>query len=241
MDCGNDVPLCGVLTLESGYGTGYYGHDAPSVHGLWPQVDPFGTSACIAPTNPADPTEISSCYKPDDNDIVHQLQFVAHEWDKHGKCAGVTDVADFFAQICSLSSGPLQVMSDTRTSTPGDFEAMKTALVKAGYPVYSSDSDNQQLLLSACASTDGRWKLAAVSTFGTVCGGTTPSPTPAPTPSPPTPSPAPTPTPSPAPGQCVSGQSGPACSADGDCEGVEDCVRCASSGYCTDVPLAVLV
>lgn len=38
MNCGNGVNLCGLLTLESGFGTGNYGHDEPVVHGLWPEV-----------------------------------------------------------------------------------------------------------------------------------------------------------------------------------------------------------
>jgi hypothetical protein len=38
MDCGN-APLCGVLALETGLGSGAYAHDTPAVHGLWPEVD----------------------------------------------------------------------------------------------------------------------------------------------------------------------------------------------------------
>jgi len=37
--------------------------------------------------------------------------------------------------------------------------------------------------------------------------------------------------------QCVSGEHGPACGSDDDCAGLKGCVRCAHSGYCTDVPL----
>ena len=36
MDCGDSVPLCGTLTLETGLGPGAYGHGNVSVHGLWP-------------------------------------------------------------------------------------------------------------------------------------------------------------------------------------------------------------
>jgi len=36
---------------------------------------------------------------------------------------------------------------------------------------------------------------------------------------------------------CIPNTHGPACSADGDCASVSGCVRCAKSGYCTDVPL----
>jgi len=53
--------------------------------------------------------------------------------------------------------------------------------------------------------------------YQTVCGGPGPSPTPTPSPG----------------GQCVAGQHGPACSSDSDCTSISQCVRCASSGYCT--------
>eukprot|EP00931_Biecheleriopsis_adriatica_P055277 TRINITY_DN32631_c0_g1_i1.p1 TRINITY_DN32631_c0_g1~~TRINITY_DN32631_c0_g1_i1.p1 ORF type:complete len:448 (-),score=63.61 TRINITY_DN32631_c0_g1_i1:27-1370(-) len=35
---------------------------------------------------------------------------------------------------------------------------------------------------------------------------------------------------------CKSGSRGPSCSEDSDCDGIEGCVRCAKSGFCTDVP-----
>jgi len=226
MDCGSGVPLCGVLTLESGYGTGYYEHAEPSVHGLWPETGSYGTSQCIAPGNSADPSELPSCYATTD-DVSHQLDFVTHEWDKHGSCAGVADVADYFGQICSLSAPPLQVMSTVRSAS-GDFTAMKTALVDAGYPVWSEDGQSE-VLLSACAKSDGRWKLAKVADFQSVCFDSTPGPSPVPSP---------VPSPSPSAGHCYPNEHGPACSSDADCDGVVYCVRCAHSGYCTDVPLS---
>ena len=50
MVCGDGVALCGVLTLQTGLGEGVYGHPTPSVHGLWPEVAPYGTSACAKPS-----------------------------------------------------------------------------------------------------------------------------------------------------------------------------------------------
>ena len=44
MVCGDGVALCGVLTLQTGLGEGVYSHPTPSVHGLWPEVAPYGTS-----------------------------------------------------------------------------------------------------------------------------------------------------------------------------------------------------
>ena len=73
MDCGEGVPLCGVLTLETGYGGGYYHHAHPSVHGLWPQVGEYGSSACIPPrVSAASPTRLYPCYAAPAAERAHQ-------------------------------------------------------------------------------------------------------------------------------------------------------------------------
>ena len=65
MDCG-EVKLCGLLTLETGFGSGYYKHDTPSVHGLWPETGSYGSSECVAPSSSStDPTKLFSCYNTD--------------------------------------------------------------------------------------------------------------------------------------------------------------------------------
>ena len=85
MDCGG-AEACGVVVLESGFGpAGVYGHNFSCVHGhfasasflrrfpthelfpfvlgLWPEVAPYGNSACVAPYgSKANPTEVFSCY-----------------------------------------------------------------------------------------------------------------------------------------------------------------------------------
>merc|ERR1712139_364296 len=103
---------------------------------------------------------------------------------------------------------------------------MRKAIEAAGYEVFAQDATNSQLELSACAGSDGRWKLGKVSAFGSLCGGGSPTPSP---------SPSPTPT-----GQCVPSQHGPACNSDSDCDGVPGCVRCANSGYCTDASVVLV-
>ena len=62
MDCGG-APVCGVLTLESGYGGGRYRHEEPVVHGLWPQVGKYGNSACVPPRDRAAPAALASCFR----------------------------------------------------------------------------------------------------------------------------------------------------------------------------------
>ena len=99
MDCGPAF-LCGVLVLETGFGDGYYKHDKPSVHGLWPEVGEYGTSKCKKPTRSSDdPSRVFSCYEGTSGPAEHQLQFETHEWEKHGSCAGVADAEDYFSQI----------------------------------------------------------------------------------------------------------------------------------------------
>eukprot|EP00536_Pseudo-nitzschia_multiseries_P004673 jgi/Psemu1/285261/fgenesh1_pg.79_\ len=172
MHCGT-APLCGVLALETGYGGGYYNHDEPRVHGLWPQTDPYGDSACIAPNTESDTTEIHYCYDDDADTPKHEISFENHEWEKHGVCAGVTDADAFFDLVCSLSKKPLAVMAKVREEQPSaniPLDHFVRALKSEGYPVFYTDNHYKQILLSACASENGDWKLADVSEFSSVCG-----------------------------------------------------------------------
>jgi hypothetical protein len=168
MDCGS-APLCGVLVIESGLApSGTYHQDLPGTHGLWPETGSYGTSQCIAPSgSTADPTKVYSCYENDGSGLV---SFEAHEWQKHGQCAGVRDEADFFTQVCSMSTQPISIMT-TSKKQGGDLNAMASALRSAGYPVFDLDTTNYQVYLAACAGYDGRWKLAETSQFSSVCGG----------------------------------------------------------------------
>ena len=235
MDCGSTA-VCGILTLETGKGPGVYSHPTPSVHGLWPETGDYGTSQCIAPSkSTADPTKVYSCYDVAGTDPADQLSFEQHEWGKHGVCAAVKDADDFFGQICSLSSAPLQVVA-AALKAGDDVAGASEKLVSAGYPVFATNPmGDAQIELSACCDSSGTWHLAAVSDFSSTCG-SGPAPGPAPGPSPgPGPGPPPPPPPPPA-TECVRSQHGPRCSSDSDCDGVPHCVRCAHSGYCTDVP-----
>eukprot|EP00469_Lotharella_globosa_P018687 CAMPEP_0167813534 /NCGR_PEP_ID=MMETSP0112_2-20121227/1910_1 /TAXON_ID=91324 /ORGANISM="Lotharella globosa, Strain CCCM811" /LENGTH=199 /DNA_ID=CAMNT_0007712633 /DNA_START=67 /DNA_END=666 /DNA_ORIENTATION=+ len=162
MHCGA-APLCGVLVLESGYGSGSYHHGEPAVHGLWPETGRYGTSQCIQPKERADPSSTSPCY--DD------LSFMRHEWEKHGVCAGVQDSSDYFSQICSLSKAPLAVMQSLK-GKGATLEEMADALEEdQGYPVYYVDSSSDsQIYLSACSAGYGRpWQLADVAEFSMKC------------------------------------------------------------------------
>ena len=91
MTCGAGVTLCGLLTLESGYGTGNYNHTSPVVHGLWPETGSYGTSLCVPPSDSAaDPEVVYSCYDQPGETAEQDLSFEQHEWEAHGVCAGTS-------------------------------------------------------------------------------------------------------------------------------------------------------
>lgn len=222
MDCGLGVPLCGTLALQSGLGKGVYHHKMASVHGLWPETGDYGTSKCTSPLNSTGPSKIYDCYSIEGGGDDHTLWFENHEWTKHGVCAGVKDVDDFFSQVCALAKSPVEVLEIARKAGEG-FDTMAEALKSNGYPVWSVDEMHDQVMLSACAGSDGRWVLSTLQDMPSKCGGPSPSPGP--------------PGPAPQPGSCSPGRKGPPCSGDSTCSGLDGCIRCAHSGYCTSVPI----
>eukprot|EP00930_Biecheleria_cincta_P008709 TRINITY_DN110246_c0_g1_i1.p1 TRINITY_DN110246_c0_g1~~TRINITY_DN110246_c0_g1_i1.p1 ORF type:complete len:326 (-),score=19.18 TRINITY_DN110246_c0_g1_i1:564-1472(-) len=220
MSCGEGVRLCGVLTLQAGLGSGVYHHDEPNVHGLWPEVHQFGNSECVKPGDPSAPSKLYSCYDQKDTPRDRDMAFQKHEWEKHGVCAGAKNADDFLQQVCNLAEGPLRVMRGARAARM-DLSDTVDALQRSRYCVWST-STQKQIELSTCAGSDGRWVLADVNDFPKVCGhGGGPSPAP-----------------SPSKLQCVPGHHGPKCETNVDCTSASGCVRCAKSGYCTDIPLA---
>jgi len=250
MDC-RTAPLCGVLTLETGLGGGKYQHDQPVVHGLWPQVDSYGSSSCTAPLSVAKPAALAACYAPTAPSAEAALGFERYEWGKHGVCAGTVDAADYLDQLCSLAAAPLTEMSRARRAGLG-LDESAASLRQAGFALWAVDARHSQLELSACAGTDGRWKLAGVGEFDSACGSLTEGRPPLPLP--PTRQGAETgpvaptaPPPARAGGRadeggatvaaCLPRERGPPCSGASECLAAPGCVRCARSGYCTDQQL----
>lgn len=173
----------------------------------------------MAPTGSSkDPDKLYSCYKSEDT------WFEEHEWEKHGRCAGVKDAGDFFTQVCAMAEKPLAVMEGVRVSG-GDTSDAADQLQRSGYCVFGLSSQSQ-IMLSACAGSDGVWKLADVGEFPRLCAwsGHIPPSTPSPS--------------AHSASSCVPNTHGPSCDTDADCDGIHGCVRCAHSGYCTDVPLS---
>ena len=174
MDC-QGVRLCGVLALETGLGQGYYHHDKPGVHGLWPQVKPYGSSDCVGPSGSrADPTSVFSCYVDAHAGSAHQLDFEIHEWEKHGQCAGARNATDYFDQICAMAAAPTDVMARERQKGTTKLDGYVDALKAAGYPVWAAEQSGSQVQLSACSGHDGLWKIAGPKQFTDLCGNTAP-------------------------------------------------------------------
>ena len=169
MVCGDGVALCGVLTLQTGLGEGDYKHPTPSVHGLWPEVAPYGTSACAKPSlSTADPRHVVQCYGATGEGTAHIVEFETHEWEKHGECAGVRDARAYLTTVCGLAEQPLQAMTAARKAG-GGLDAARRAVMGLGIEIFAVDEQHSQLLLSACS--DGEtWTLSPVEKFPEACG-----------------------------------------------------------------------
>ena len=237
MECGDGVALCGVLALQTGLGKGVYRSSTPLLHGLWPQTQGYGSSMCMRPRSRAPPDHVYDCYQQPGRPTKDLLRFQAHEFDKHGSCAGVSDAHEYFTRACNLAAAPLAVIGRARTA--GDslgLQGVEAALLIGGYPVWQVNHGTAEVLLSACAGTDGAWRLARPDHFRSLCGSSSragesandwQSKS------------------SPGAGlvrsvggrgECVRGRHGPPCSSHSNCAGLPNCLRCARSGFCTDVP-----
>lgn len=229
MDC-HGAASCAVLVLETGNGTGYYAHESPSVHGLWPQSGRYGSSACVSPRNAtAVAGFLPPCYdnaeahEHNNTNLAHQLDFVQHEWTKHGSCSGALDEAGYFDTICGLARQGTHLMDNSRP-----LQSIANTLYDAGLPVYCVDTGSSQVYLSTCASRNAAgilaWGFARQENFATQCDlAPPPEPEPAPEPEPPI-------------DHCIQGQHGPPCADNSDCLHVQNCLRCAHSGFCTMEP-----
>lgn len=212
MECGPDVELCGVVTLESGLGRGPYFHAQPVVHGIRPQVGRDGSSKCLPPDTKDDPQPLHDCYNLEGRNHKESQGVQDLEWDAYGTCAGV-NASEFFTQVCELSARPLLVMRDSRRHHH-DLRGIAQGLELAGYPIWSVDSDRAELHLSVCAGPDGKWHIASVEDFHKKCGARR--------------------------GRCKQGLPGSACVSDQDCASSRGCTRCDESGHCASAAVLFL-
>lgn len=138
--------LCGVLTIESGFGPNAYKHPAPGLHGLWPETGAYGTSACVAPRNATFDAPAACAY-------LNDTSFARHEWAKHGLCAGGPGPSSaYFAQACALAAQVLPALP------AASWEAMQQAASQSPFFWQVSPAD-KQLLFSVCSSTGAAWEF----------------------------------------------------------------------------------
>jgi ribonuclease I len=172
MQCGK-APYCGILALSRGGGEGVYDHEVPTIHGLWPETGRYGTSECV--THPDHEPGVqnsvfkhTSCYE---STTDRDLSFKKHEWVKHGHCAAL-DPDAYFSMACELAQKPLQIMAYLKKDNY-NIHAMARALAKwnPDYDVVNINAYSDELHLSVCAGKDGKWVLAPVDKFDSVCGG----------------------------------------------------------------------
>lgn len=161
MNCGNNVPYCGILVLQRGGGSASYFHEIPQVHGLWPETGLYGTSQCVIPAGNID-DEIPNV------DCYSDKSFQTHEYIKHGICASIS-ATDFFDQVCGLSKAPLEIMNILKVKGYSLSE-MASELQSQNYPIFNSHAGNDQLEISVCAGENKVWKISNVSDFESNCG-----------------------------------------------------------------------
>ena len=130
----------------------------------------------------------------------------SHEWSKHGSCSNMTELAYFSKALSLLSEYSDQCKSGA------------VPLIMAG----DNNSNSTDVAIGeSCSICFSRSDF----TKETCSSGPSPGPSPHPGPSP-----------GPTPDQCEPDKHGPPCDDDADCKKYKYCVRCASSGYCTEVP-----
>ncbi len=159
MTCPPYAPLCGVLTIESGFGPNAYKHPSPGLHGLWPETGAYGTSACVAPTNTTfDVSDMprACAYV---NEASEDYAFARHEWAKHGLCAGGPGPSSaYFAQACALAAQVLLNLTPASSS----WQEMQQAASQSAF-LWQISQPDKQLLFSVCndagAAADGGWRF----------------------------------------------------------------------------------
>ena len=202
MNCPKDKPLCGTLTIESGYVPSRWNTGVPKVHGLWPEIGRYGNSLCCRGDQGC-----GSSYEPGINtcDVDGQIKwsgcdpawggcneggcsstqnkiigtdaascdqlsnkhspcwFPAHEWYKHGVCAGFTNSKDYTTSMVNMSKGPMDVMG---RASNWENEKRDICASEWGAYVFEFDERNKQIQFSSCAKPsphgNASWDLCAL-------------------------------------------------------------------------------
>ena len=233
-----------------------------TLHGLWPQYAaarsgstyPFNCSS----SEKFDPAALDKVrggraalieywpnVKSSPSDWQSYEGFWTHEWDKHGTCTGMSQRDYFEAALEQLQKlGTPAVITDNvgkaavpKAKIQAAYGGSKRVSLGCGGGQYLSavatcwaldkashlPAEQIDCPPSVIAEDTCKGPAVTISAFGP------PGP-----PGPPPPPPGPPPPP--AAGQCVTGKHGPPCKSNADCAHVPHCLRCAHSGFCTNVP-----
>lgn len=114
------------------------------VHGLWPDLS-GGAQPQGCPAAPYDPTQI-----PQGMAAIMPPEIYQHEWEKHGVCSGMRQLA-YFTKIASLYRQITIPIHDTGQDQQIAPSAMRTQLSTAnpGFPATSFSIQDTQNSLSA--------------------------------------------------------------------------------------------
>ena len=227
-----------------------------TLHGLWPQYSaarqgsnyPFNCSAVAFDPAAMDRVRGGRAtllkywpnVKTSPSDWAAYEGFWQHEWDKHGTCTALTQRDYFEAALERLEKlGTPAIIADSIGKAPVPKAQLQAAY---GGPTRVSLSCGGGQYLSQVATCWALDKASHLPTVQIACPASviaedscahdtvTVSGFGAPGPAPPPPPPGPQPT------ECVPGKHGPRCRTNADCVHVPHCLRCAHSGFCTNVP-----
>ena len=105
------------------------------------------------------------------HDTDNPCWFPAHEWYKHGMCAGFQDSIAYTQTMAELGSGPISVMSSSNSNW--DQEKQSICNSKYGQYVNKFNEHNKQIEFSVCGSLDSNGGNAKWN-FCTASGGSNP-------------------------------------------------------------------
>lgn len=239
-----------LLLVEQWPGTLEMNAQGFTMHGLWPSRT--GANVANYPCQCTDQTfdlsqvqsilpQLNEWWPSDKGD---NSVFWTHEFEKHGTCAeaipALQNELKFFQGTLNLRSklnteGALTDASVTPSfSTTYALADMERAVSTA--TIFKCNASNFLTEVATCYDKSLNLVDCESDTYGgsncqdgihyIPATGWSPSAAPSPSHAP---SPHST-------GQCVHDEHGPPCTTDAECLKVKDCVRCASSGFCTDVP-----
>ena len=222
-----------------------------TLHGLWPSRE--GAAECSYPctctAEKFDQSKIGSIlpqmteFWP--SSYPPNAPFWSHEWTKHGTCSGFQQLEYFSTTLSWLQKTNASLALKKKGIVPGStYSASDIAsaidAANGAAPLLGCDrSSNSLTTVSFCLNVDAT-KLVECDSSIVNAGGNINScdrskpilfnngaatPTRSPT------------APSPGAKKCLKDKKGPPCSSNADCVDFPDCVRCAKSGFCTQVPL----